>query len=88
MDAHAVEHVTRLDPVADLGDGAAPVKPPGNQLYAVLSDNSAIHRLEGMLPGAKHLLGIAEALGLAEDFADGDSICVILGDNIIENLVG
>src|SRR6202158_4058426 len=29
--------------------------------------------------------GIAEALGLAEDFADGDPICVILGDNIIEN---
>jgi len=29
--------------------------------------------------------GIAEALGLAEDFAEGDSICVILGDNIIEN---
>lgn len=28
--------------------------------------------------------GIAEALGLAEDFADGDPICVILGDNIIE----
>jgi glucose-1-phosphate thymidylyltransferase len=28
--------------------------------------------------------GIAEALGLAEDFADGESICVILGDNIIE----
>jgi glucose-1-phosphate thymidylyltransferase len=28
--------------------------------------------------------GIAEALGLAEDFADSDSICVILGDNIIE----
>jgi glucose-1-phosphate thymidylyltransferase len=28
--------------------------------------------------------GIAEALGLAEDFADGDPLCVILGDNIIE----
>ncbi|HWR54518.1 MAG TPA: sugar phosphate nucleotidyltransferase [Bryobacteraceae bacterium] len=28
--------------------------------------------------------GIAEALALAEHFADGDSICVILGDNIIE----
>jgi len=28
--------------------------------------------------------GIAEALGLAEHFADGDKICVILGDNIIE----
>lgn len=29
--------------------------------------------------------GIADALKLAEDFADGDKICVILGDNIIEN---
>src|SRR3974390_192323 len=28
--------------------------------------------------------GIADALGLAEHFADGDKICVILGDNIIE----
>jgi len=27
--------------------------------------------------------GIADALSLAEAFADGDSICVILGDNII-----
>lgn len=26
--------------------------------------------------------GIAEALGLAQDFADGSSLCVILGDNI------
>ena len=29
--------------------------------------------------------GIAEALGLAEHFADREPICVILGDNIIEN---
>src|SRR6202142_3859559 len=29
--------------------------------------------------------GIAEALSLAEFFAGGDSICVILGDNIIKN---
>ena len=29
--------------------------------------------------------GIAEALGLAEYFAGNDLICVILGDNIIEN---
>src|SRR5512137_335367 len=28
--------------------------------------------------------GIAEALGLAEYFAEGGPICVILGDNIIE----
>jgi glucose-1-phosphate thymidylyltransferase len=31
--------------------------------------------------------GIADALALAEHFADGDSLCVILGDNIIENNV-
>jgi glucose-1-phosphate thymidylyltransferase len=29
--------------------------------------------------------GIAEALGLAEYFADGEPVCVILGDNLIEN---
>ena len=29
--------------------------------------------------------GIADALGLAEHFADGQKICVVLGDNIIEN---
>lgn len=28
--------------------------------------------------------GIADALKLAEEFAEGDSICVVLGDNIIE----
>src|SRR5512147_946962 len=28
--------------------------------------------------------GIADALKLAEFFADGDKICVVLGDNIIE----
>src|ERR1700687_1500188 len=31
--------------------------------------------------------GIAQALGLAEHFADGESVCVVLGDNIIENNV-
>ena len=29
--------------------------------------------------------GIAAALSLVEDFADGEPICVVLGDNIIEN---
>jgi glucose-1-phosphate thymidylyltransferase len=31
--------------------------------------------------------GIAEALALAEHFAEGDRICVILGDNIIEGSI-
>ncbi len=31
--------------------------------------------------------GIAEALALAEHFADGEAICVILGDNIIEGSI-
>jgi glucose-1-phosphate thymidylyltransferase len=31
--------------------------------------------------------GIADALSLAEDFADGQPICVILGDNILENSI-
>src|SRR5580658_2824624 len=31
--------------------------------------------------------GIADALALAEHFADGDKVCVILGDNIIEGTI-
>jgi glucose-1-phosphate thymidylyltransferase len=31
--------------------------------------------------------GIAEALALAEHFADGQKVCVILGDNIIEGSI-
>jgi glucose-1-phosphate thymidylyltransferase len=31
--------------------------------------------------------GIADALGLAEHFADGDKVCVILGDNIIQGSI-
>src|SRR5258708_6340908 len=31
--------------------------------------------------------GIAEALGMAEHFADNSGICVILGDNIIEGSI-
>src|SRR6185295_15807414 len=31
--------------------------------------------------------GIADALALAEHFADGDKMCVILGDNIIEGSI-
>ena len=32
--------------------------------------------------------GIAHALALAEDFAAGEPICVILGDNLIQNDIG
>ncbi len=42
----------------------------------------AIRRLEYAYQDGEG--GIAEALQLAEDFADGGKICVILGDNIIE----
>src|SRR6201989_3278855 len=31
--------------------------------------------------------GIAEALALAEHFADGERICVVLGDNIVEGSI-
>jgi glucose-1-phosphate thymidylyltransferase len=31
--------------------------------------------------------GIAEALALAEDFAEGSNVCVVLGDNIIEHSI-
>lgn len=30
--------------------------------------------------------GIAQALGIAEDFADDEAVCVILGDNIFEEI--
>src|SRR5450432_2609808 len=32
--------------------------------------------------------GIAQALGLAEHFAGGDSICLILGDNLLQHSIG
>lgn len=32
--------------------------------------------------------GIAAALSLAEDFADKEPVCVVLGDNILENSIG
>lgn len=32
--------------------------------------------------------GIAQALGLAKDFARGDKMCVLLGDNIFEDDIG
>jgi glucose-1-phosphate thymidylyltransferase len=32
--------------------------------------------------------GIADALSLVEHFASGDSVCVVLGDNIIEGNIG
>ncbi len=32
--------------------------------------------------------GIAQALGLAENFAGADSLCVILGDNLFEDALG
>src|ERR1700724_2356400 len=31
--------------------------------------------------------GIAEALGLCEHFADGQPVCVVLGDNIVEKSI-
>lgn len=32
--------------------------------------------------------GIAEALGLTENFAEGDRVCVILGDNVFQDDIG
>jgi glucose-1-phosphate thymidylyltransferase len=60
----------------------------------VISGNEHIDQMAGYLgSGAKfgckfsyrvqdEPKGIAQALGMAEEFADGDSICAILGDNI------
>lgn len=65
-------------------------------ILIVTGGNSAGHFLQLLRNGADFGLkrlnyayqegegGIADALKLAESFADGDSICVVLGDNIIE----
>jgi len=37
-----------------------------------------------IVTGGNHAGGIADALKLAEDFVEGEKVCVILGDNIIE----
>lgn len=67
-----------------------------SQIMLVTGGNSAGDFLRllgnGREFGLKHLNytyqegegGIADALRLCEDFADGDRVCVILGDNIIE----
>lgn len=66
------------------------------EIMIVTGGNSAGDFLKllgnGKTFGLKHLNytyqegegGIADALSLVEDFADGDPICVVLGDNIIE----
>ena len=68
-----------------------------NDIMIVTGGNSAgdfLRLLEnGREFGLKHLNytyqqgegGIADALGLVEHFADGGPVCVVLGDNIIEN---
>ena len=68
-----------------------------NDIMIVTGGNSAgefLRLLEnGREFGLKHLNytyqqgegGIADALGLVEHFADGGPLCVVLGDNIIEN---
>lgn len=72
------------------------VKAGIDDILIVTGGNSAGDFLKllgnGKAFGLKHLNytyqegegGIAEALDLAEHFAEGDSICVVLGDNILE----
>jgi glucose-1-phosphate thymidylyltransferase len=67
-----------------------------NDILIVTGGNSAGHFLQLLRNGSDFGLrrisyayqegegGIADALKLAEHFAEGDSICVVLGDNIIE----
>ena len=67
-----------------------------NEILIVTGGNFAGDFLKllknGKQLGIKHLEytyqegegGIADALKLAEDFADGDKVCVVLGDNLIE----
>lgn len=73
------------------------VKAGIEEILIVTGGNSAGEFLRllgnGRAFGLKHInytyqegeSGIADALSLAEDFADGDKVVVILGDNIIEN---
>jgi glucose-1-phosphate thymidylyltransferase len=70
-----------------------------NEILIVTGGNSAGDFLKLLRNGAefglRHLNfayqegegGIADALSLAEDFADGQPICVILGDNILEKSI-
>lgn len=71
-----------------------------NEILVVTGGNSAGDFLKLLRNGAefdglRHLNyayqegegGIADALSLAEDFADGGPICVILGDNILQNSI-
>lgn len=70
-----------------------------NEILVVTGGNSAGAFLNllrnGVEFGLRHLNyayqegegGIADALSLAEDFADGGPVCVILGDNILENSI-
>jgi glucose-1-phosphate thymidylyltransferase len=70
-----------------------------NEILIVTGGNSAGAFLNllrnGVEFGLRHLNyayqegegGIADALSLAEDFADGGPICVILGDNILQNSI-
>ncbi len=73
------------------------VKAGIEEILIVTGGNSAGEFLRllgnGRAFGLKHInytyqegeSGIADALSLAEDFADGDKVVVILGDNIVEN---
>ena len=78
-------------PIQTLVDGGI------NDILLVCGGNAAGEFLRilgnGEVFGLRHLhytyqsepRGIADALGLAEEFASGDPICVILADNIIED---
>ena len=61
---------------------------PAASTPATSSSSSATARTSASAtsntPTRRARAGIADALKLAEDFADGEKICVILGDNIIE----
>ncbi|MEW6131030.1 MAG: sugar phosphate nucleotidyltransferase [Acidobacteriota bacterium] len=70
-----------------------------NEILVVTGGNSAGDFLKLLRNGAefglRHLNyayqegegGIADALSLAEEFADGQPICVVLGDNILEKSI-
>ena len=60
--AHTVEHVTRLDAVAQLGDRAAAVETARDGFDTVFGDDATVQRLERAPPVTQHVLGIAKSL--------------------------
>lgn len=63
MDAHAIENVPGLQPVAQFGDATGTVETTGDHFDAVGIGCDTGHRLECLSPCAQHFLGVAKPFG-------------------------